>query len=44
MGNCKKHDSNVTLWGESNGQITDVIKSFTDDSEEINEDNLYVFL
>ena len=45
MRNCKKHDSNVTLWGKINRfawSDIDVIKSFKDDPEEINEDNLYV--
>ena len=45
MRNCKKHVSNVTLWGKINRfawSDIDVIKSFKDDPEEINEDNLYV--
>ena len=45
MRNCKKHDSNVTLLEKKNRftwSDIDVIKSFKDDPEEINEDNLYV--
>ena len=44
MRNCKKHYSNCTLWGENTWPDVDLIKSFTDDPEERDEDNLYVVL
>ena len=48
MRNCKKNTIQTARCGEKVNRFTwpdvDLIKSFTDDPEERNEDNLYVVL